>query len=124
MAYIALKRMVVARTNGEHVTVQRGEELPKDARLGRNVALWIRRGWMTDQDGNIRDERHWGAMSPKPLENLKPPEPAMPPPREPDPPPIDNMKKGELIELAESMGLDTDGTKAELIERIDNAQVE
>lgn len=37
---------------------------------------------------------------------------------------LNEMLKSELIELAESLGLETDGTKAVLIERIEAAQVE
>lgn len=35
-----------------------------------------------------------------------------------DAPPLDRLTKPELIELAERMGLDTTGDKADLIERI------
>jgi hypothetical protein len=34
------------------------------------------------------------------------------------PVPLDTLKKPELVKLAEAEGLDTSGTKAELIERL------
>ncbi len=36
-------------------------------------------------------------------------------------PNLKGMKKAELVDLADSMGLDTSGTKADLIERITKA---
>ena len=36
-------------------------------------------------------------------------------------PNLKGMKKAELVEVADSMGLDTSGTKADLIERITKA---
>ena len=36
-------------------------------------------------------------------------------------PNLKGMKKAELVDMADSMGLDTSGTKADLIERITKA---
>ena len=48
-------------------------------------------------------------------------EPDEEPPKAPSQSELKKMKKAELIEVADSMGLDTSGTKADLIERITKA---
>jgi hypothetical protein len=60
------------------------------------------------------DRRAWDPFAPAPRRQVATPRPA----RVELPDDLDDLKKADLVELAEARGLDSDGTRATLIARL------
>ena len=88
--------------------VQPGELVPEVAGW-KDVKEYMRRGWITDADGNTPGEKK-----------------APPPPPPPEDPTYELKAKlkSQIVHIAEAMNLDTSGTKAEIIEAILSASQE
>jgi hypothetical protein len=56
--YKALRNFKVKGADGEYRMVKPGEKVP-EAATWKNVAVWIRRRWITDENGNEDDGRHF-----------------------------------------------------------------
>jgi hypothetical protein len=142
----ALRSFKVTGENGQTRVVKPGDPVP-EAKGWKNLAAYIRRRWITDANGVEYTGRHFvsgqravsvnvgGTPAPAP-KAVRSPAPEPEPVAEVEPEvtedesedllhtesDLEKMRKGEVVEVAESMGLDTDGTKSELIAAILEAQ--
>ena len=142
--YKALRSFKVTGKDGKTRMVKPGDPVP-EAQTWKNPLVYVRRRWITDADGNVYDGRHYksGQMvsivkrssTEAPVKAaIKAPAPAPAPAPSPTKQKelklekaytkgeLEKMKKEEVLEVAESMGLGTDGTKADLMEAILGAQ--
>ena len=133
MVYKALRAMSVPAEGGGTRQVKPGDPVPEAANWKR-LRAWIERGWITDEDGYKIDpfsgkpsQRVIGKPKAAPAKAPEPP-PAPAPMEEPeeDGPLTEaellKLSKGELKAAADSIGVDSSGTKADLVEAILAAQ--
>lgn len=131
----ALRSFKVTGDDGNTRMVKAGDSVPEAAGW-KNTSMWIRRRWITDANGNEYDSRHFVSGKSRQVNVAIGGAPAPAPKAAPEPEPeveleeevthdefyeesdLDKMKKAEVVDVAEAMGLDTDGTKAELIAAI------
>lgn len=127
MGYIALKPFKVQGADGKMRMAKAGEPVP-EADSWPKPGAWIKRGFigLEDDGGKAKRVRPPRAVPQPPA----PPADPTPPAAEDEPASgqafgreeLEGSKKAELVSVAEAMGLDASGTKAELVDAILAAQ--
>ena len=116
--YIAIRSFKVQNDAGETRLVKPGDKIP-EALAWRNAKAYVNRDWVRWDDGTAPPVH----AKPSPPASVTIEKPSPPPAPEPEPETssdyteteLNRMSKKELQELAESLDLDTDQNKADLV---------
>jgi hypothetical protein len=138
--YKAIRSFKVQGADGEYRNVKPGESVPEAAGW-KNLKAYLERKWICREDEEPSNRHYTARVRPDVAVKVKPPTPMPPAQPEPEPEPqpepepevepepepeaapmtnksLGRMSKSDLQELADSMGINPDQTKADLVAAI------